>query len=322
MLGQKILVTAIGSFSADIVIRSLQYQGYKVIGSNIYPKEWIANGNIVDGFYQVPPALNECAFIEEILDICKKEKVEYILPLTDIEIDVFNENREIFENENIILCISSYETINVCRNKKKCSKMLKKLEEVNVIPEYSVEEIEDGNIKYPIICKKVNGRSSEGLKRINNKEEFRLFLKKNDINSYLIQPFIEGDVVAVDVVRNIKTGKCVAVPRKELLRTLNGAGTTVHVFINDELEKVCINIADKLNINGCVNFEFIESDNKWYFLECNPRFSGGVKFTCMSGYNCVLNHLRCFQGKEIEDKRSIIQQYIARKYEEYVTKIK
>ena len=71
-----------------------------------------------------------------------------------------------------------------------------------------------------------------------------------------------------------------------------------------------------------MNFEFIESKGKKFFLECNPRFSGGVKFTCMSGYDCILNHLRCFQGKEIEDNKGIIQQYIARKYEEYVTEIK
>ena len=77
-----------------------------------------------------------------------------------------------------------------------------------------------------------------------------------------------------------------------------------------------------MNINGCVNFEFIDSSSEGkYFLECNPRFSGGVKFTCMSGYDCVLNHLRCFQGEKIESKIHITQQYISRKYKEYITLI-
>ena len=39
MQGCNILVTAIGSFSADAVITTLQQHNYKVIGTNIYPKE-------------------------------------------------------------------------------------------------------------------------------------------------------------------------------------------------------------------------------------------------------------------------------------------
>ncbi|MFQ9705363.1 MAG: ATP-grasp domain-containing protein [Enterocloster clostridioformis] len=52
---------------------------------------------------------------------------------------------------------------------------------------------------------------------------------------------------------------------------------------------------------GCVNMEFIEDrDGVYHMLECNPRFSGGVEFSCLAGYDCVTNHLRCFEGKEIE----------------------
>ena len=48
------LVTAIGSFSADIVIKSLKKQGLKVIGCDIFPKEWVVDAYSVDVFYQVP----------------------------------------------------------------------------------------------------------------------------------------------------------------------------------------------------------------------------------------------------------------------------
>lgn len=91
----------------------------------------------------------------------------------------------------------------------------------------------------------------------------------------------------------------------ELLRTLNGAGTSVQVFRDPVLEKICEEIAGALDVKGCVNFEFIEhhteqGETEWYFLECNPRFAGGVAFSCMAGYDMVKNHLRCFAGKEPE----------------------
>ena len=47
-------------------------------------------------------------------------------------------------------------------------------------------------------------------------------------------------------------------------------------------------IAGLLGVRGCVNMEFIEDrDGVYHMLECNPRFSGGVEFSCLAGYDCV-----------------------------------
>ena len=81
------------------------------------------------------------------------------------------------------------------------------------------------------------------------------------MESYLVQPFISGNILTVDVVRSEKDKQGVAVVRRELLRTLNGAGTSVYVFNDNELETLCLKIAELLNINGCVNFEFIENED-------------------------------------------------------------
>ena len=36
------LVTAIGSFSADAVIRTLRQEGWRIIGTDIYEADWVA----------------------------------------------------------------------------------------------------------------------------------------------------------------------------------------------------------------------------------------------------------------------------------------
>ena len=48
------LVTALGSVSGDIVIKSLKRMGMRVIGCDIYPKEWVADAYNVDVFYRAP----------------------------------------------------------------------------------------------------------------------------------------------------------------------------------------------------------------------------------------------------------------------------
>ena len=45
------LVTAIGSFSADIVIKNLIKSGFRVVGCDIYPAEWIADSGNGASFY-------------------------------------------------------------------------------------------------------------------------------------------------------------------------------------------------------------------------------------------------------------------------------
>lgn len=319
---ERILVTAIGSFAADIVIKNLKKQGYIVVGCDIYKKEWIADAYNVDIFFQVPLVSEEKEYLEFILKICFEQKIKFIFPLTDVEVDFYNRNRSIFEEEGIILCISSEKTIDICRNKMILNQYLGNNGVCQTIPTYLLEDANIQNLDYPVVVKPFNGRSSQGLHYIDTVEQMKSFVSQNNINGYIVQPRIIGSILTVDVVRNEYTDKIVCVARKELLRTLNGAGTSVYVFGDKMLEEQCKEIAKKLNVNGCVNFEFIETEQgERYFLECNPRFSGGVEFSCLSGYDFVSNHIKCFLRTEIEDILETKNMYIARKYEEYITHI-
>jgi len=129
---------------------------------------------------------------------------------------------------------------------------------------------------------------------------------------YIFQPFIYGNIFTVDTVRD-KTGNCVAVARQELTRTSNGAGITVDVKRNTLLEQSAKFVANELNILGCINIEFIFDGNNYYLMDINPRFSAGVGFSCISGYDFVNNHLRCFKNEMIEDLVTVEEGILSRK---------
>ena len=316
------VVTAIGSFSADIVIKNLKNMGLKVVGCDIYPAEWIADSSNVSAFYQVPLATQEEEYVEEILTICKKEGADGLIVLTDAEVDVWNRHRNKIKEAGVTLCLSPEDTITVCRDKMKLYEFLSERGIGNMIPTRMLAGISSESISYPAVVKPYNGRSSQGLSYLHNQEEMDRFLAGNVADNYVVQPYFKGSIITVDVVHQADTGRSAAVCRKELLRTPNGAGTSVLVFSNPALEAVCKEAASALEIQGCVNFEFIEGeDGTFSMLECNPRFSGGVEFSCIAGYDCVLNHVRCFQGEDIMPSAPVKEMYIARKYEEYVTKV-
>lgn len=312
----RILVTAIGSSAAGIVIKELQRYGFYVVGTDIYPKEWLADSFRADGFYQVPRADKGEEFVDAIIDICGREDVRYVIPLTDVEVDAFNRFRMRFSRLGICLCMQDEGTVSLCRDKRKAAWHLREC--CRVIPEVAREELADWK-EFPLICKRTNGRSSLGLYRFSSAREICAFMEDKG-DEYMIQPMIEGKVITADVLRDRDHDRCVVYPREELLRTGNGLGVVVKMFHDGCFEEQCREIAERLDIVGCVNFEFIrDREGAYYFMECNPRFSGGVEFSALAGYPFVINHLNCFLGKCIDEASVPDSITIARKYETYIT---
>lgn len=329
---KTILVTAIGSFSAGAVIDACRREGYRVVGCDIYPAEWVVNSMEADVFYQAPYATDWQAYQAFLTDVCHKEQVDYLIPLTDVEVDALQDWPNVAAELHAVICMSGHGTIALCRNKEKLERFLAARGICRTIPGQRLSEIigtewdsRFAGLPYPLVLKPWDGRSSQGLRIIRSSQEMMLAVElcRHQTERYMVQPMIEGNVVTVDVVRDPVSGDCVCLPRRELLRTPNGAGTSVYVFRDEYLESQCREIAAALDIRGCVNFEFIESgdgeapEDRWRFLECNPRFSGGVAFSCMAGYDMVKNHLNCFMGRELEPEGTIRGQYIARRYTEY-----
>lgn len=330
------LVTAIGSFAADRVIKTLREMDYRVIGSDIYDKEWVANSLEVDAFYKAPLASDEEAYISFIKDICEKESVDRILPIIDLEVDALNRHRDEIEKDGVIICMSDKETIEVLRDKYRMTELVRgvldRIEDeelrkaVRVIPSERASEADFEKIEFPVILKPVDGRSSSGLYRIYQEDQLGFAFsnimdpeKLNDtsLEKYILQPMIKGNVVTVDILRDGE-GNCRAVPREELVRTLNGAGLSVRVMEDEKLQAVCCRIAEAAGIKGCVNFEFIrgEGSGVYYFVECNPRFSGGIAFTELSGVPMIRNHMYIFDGRAMEDMPKQRCGFMTRKYQE------
>lgn len=292
----NILLTAIGSFSADCVVREFKKAGHNVIGCDIYPSEWHAVSKDCDSVYRVPLAINKNEYISSIINICKIKKIQYIYPLTDVEIDVFNEYRDIFEEKGIVLCMPSSHFLSYARNKYI---LFKRFENDINVPSIRTFLTQTDNIPLllPCIAKPYNGRSSEGLCKINTEEEFNRIA---NTSGYIIQEMIPGSVYTVDYIRSDKLNVDFSIPREELLRTKNGAGITVRISNDQSLIKLVSYIGSSLKLNGVVNMEFIKNSDKYYLIDINPRFSAGVAFSVKSGYNMILNSLNCYTNGNIE----------------------
>lgn len=311
---KRTLVTAIGSMSAENVLFHLKKAGHYVVGCDIYPGNWHCETKLCNQFYQAPFATSK-DYIPFLIDLCKKEDIRFILPLTDLEIDFLNLNRKIFKDNGILLCIQTSEVLAIARNKFRLYETFRNDPKIPTIKTCLLSN-PDKEISFPCIAKPYNGRSSEGLIRNASKEQVLNIPNKKD---YILQEQIVGDIFTVDYCRSSKTGAECIVPRKELLRTKNGAGLTIQISTANRLFLQTSHIGKRLNINGCVNMEYIFNGYDYFLIDINPRFSAGIAFSSMMGYDFVNNHIRCFIHEQIEPQIDLKEKIIVKKYKEEFT---
>ena len=64
-----------------------------------------------------------------------------------------------------------------------------------------------------------------------------------------------------------------------------------------------------------MNMEFIRHGEESYFLEVNPRFSGGIAFSRAAGVNFVALELLCHQGRSIGSRGAVTEMVLTRRME-------
>jgi len=191
------------------------------------PKEWVADAQNVDKFYRVPKSSEGEGYIRRLLEICEENGIDFLFPLTDPEIDILNMHRDRFSRLSVQICMSDHETINRCRNKRKTEELLRAANACTLVDSYDPKKIKSAALSYPIVCKPVNGRSSQGLKIFDDVQSLYVFYDRIDPENYLFQPYIPGNIITVDVVRD-RSGNCCPVARRELVRTSTGAGILLY----------------------------------------------------------------------------------------------
>ena len=215
----NILVTAIGSMSAACVISILKKSGHRIIGCDINPYEWLMEAKFCDQFYQSPLAREGFVYIRFLVEVCRKNGITHLIPLTDIEIDVINKYRHFFEVEQIILCMPSSEILEIVRDKYRLYLEFRDDTNVPSIQTCCFNSDEISSMQLPCIAKPLDGRSSEGLMRLNTLKEM-LFISTNE--KYIIQEYKAGNIFTVDYIRCHQDSQDIAVAREELWCGING----------------------------------------------------------------------------------------------------
>lgn len=318
-MATKVLVTAIGTMNCTTIISELKKaeEDFYILGADINPRHCIANSIEVDEYYQFPSVLKDREeYAQFVIKFCKEHQVEILYCVVDEEVEVLAKHRSELSSIGVKLCVANTDAIITCHNKD----LFAEWSEIN-IPEYCIkryktyEEVKDED--FPLFVKPIEGRASIGCKQIDSREELQLYA--DSWSNYVVQQCVCGDIVAVDIVRNNRTGQIELAQRKELLRNSNGCGIAVEIVDFPEVRKACLKVAEELDLNGVVNTEFFITDDGPKIIEVNPRLPAGIAYSCMSGLDVVMNALRIARGEECKFTPIRVGAHFAKRYETYET---
>lgn len=314
-----VLVTAIGTAASTAIVSQLKKtDDYYIIGGDIYEKNQIATSKDVDEFYSFPSAIIDFdSYIDFAIQFCKDHQVNYYFATIDEEITSLSKNRNKFEDIGVSLCIPNHSLVMTCHYKDNFSNWVRdNIPEIYIKRYESFSEISDAD--FPLFIKPIEGRASLGCQKIKNRDALMSMIDQGVKESnYIIQQFIEGKIVTVDLIRSAKFGHACQVQRIELLRNPSGCGIAVEIISDPKLTEICNRLMEKLDLHGIVNAEFFCYEDQYKIIEINPRFSAGTSFSCAAGCDTVMAALTLARENDFELGDPVVGMHLAKRYETY-----
>ena len=226
------------------------------------------------------PYPTDSSFSAHLIEFLKKESIDLIIPTIDPDLERFSSMKNEIKKylPKLTILISPDEVIRMSADKRLTKEAF---EEMGAdVPAYITNT---SKCNFPIFIKPALGSGSYGAKKINNLVELESALKITEFP--MIEEFIEGDEITVDVLLDFNSNPLIAIPRKRIL--VRGGEVSRGIVMRDKgLESIAKDLASRLNCIGPVTIQFKNPEpNRWIAMEINARMGGGLPLSVAAGAN-------------------------------------
>ena len=153
-----------------------------------------------DNYYLVP-RIDTPNYIDKLLGICKKEKIDCLFALIDPELSLIAKNKDKFLKIGVKPLISNYDAVELAFDKYEMFKYLNsngyKCAKSYIDKAEFYKDLESGKISFPVFVKPYKGSASININKVSSKEEINTLFDVYD--DLLIQEFLDGQEIGADV---------------------------------------------------------------------------------------------------------------------------
>lgn len=239
-----------------------------------------------DNFYLVP-RIDDPTYIDKLIEICKKEKIDCLFALIDPELSLIAKNVDRFTEIGVTPLISNYEAVELAFDKYEMYKYLNsngfKTAKTYIDKNEFYKDLEDGKIEFPVFVKPYKGSASININKVNSKEEIDTLFNVND--DLIIQEFMDGQEIGADVYIDPISNKVVSIFTKEKIKMRAGETDKGRSFKDEKLFELITNLVEKIGYKYMIDMDIFRINGEYYISEINPRFGGGYPHAYESGVN-------------------------------------
>ncbi len=217
---------------------------------------------------------NDPEVVADIVEVCRREQVDIILPFVDGAIEIAARCGK--ELPEVFVPASEGDVAAVMFDKIAAAQAFKEAE-IPIPTTYSAL-----TATMPAIAKPRHGSASRGIKVFHNIEDL---MHLEGISDYLVQEYIEHrEEYTVDCYVD-STGKILCTVPRRREEVMGGEVTRTRTCKLPQVEEMSRRVLDAFNLRGAVTLQFLHDLDRDRFLlmEVNPRLGGGVVCSIYAG---------------------------------------
>lgn len=235
-------------------------------------------------------------YIPELIELCKNEGIDAVIPTIDTDLLALSQNKEAFEAIGTTVFVSDEKAVEICSDKVKTAGFF---DSIGLKTVQACENYLNYKGGYPAFIKPRTGSSSINAYKVNDENELKSYT--GIIPNYIISTFIDGTEYSVDAFCDID-GEPVFITPRIRLAVRSGEVIKTQIAQDDRIIDEVKKIIKALKPCGAITVQLIrrKSSDEDHFIEINARFGGGAPLSMMAGANSAEALLRILKGEKIK----------------------
>ena len=239
--------------------------------------------------------ISDSSYIPQLVEICKREKIDLLIPTIDTDLLLLAQNKRLFEEIGTRVLISDPDKIKICRDKRYTAAYFEKCGLHSPEP---VDFVDNYQGTFPCFIKPKDGSSSIHAYRVESAEELREYAER--VPDYIIQPFIEGREYTIDIFCDFN-GDPVFITPRERLAVRSGEVLKTQIVQDARMIEESRKLIADYKPCGPITVQLIRQKETQtdYFIEINPRFGGGAPLSMKAGADAIAKKFEERFGKSV-----------------------
>lgn len=246
--------------------------------------------------HYIVPRMVAPGYLDVILDICKKEKIDGVLSLIDPELSLLSKHEEDFRALGTTVIGSSYDLCEMALDKMQMFQWLAergyKCAKSYMDKNDFYADLGAGKITFPVFVKPARGSASISISKVYDRETVELLFAHEE--GLMIQEFLNGQEIGADVYIDMISGEVVSIFTKKKLKMRAGETDKAVSFKDERLFNLIVNFVKEAGYRGQIDIDIFNVNGEYFISEVNPRFGGGYPHAYESGCDhmkLILNNL-------------------------------